>query len=85
MTLKTGGVHRNVTMTRLAELTFIGNRDSLTTGIPRGVTVDALGETVFQPAHAIPDRVVPAMFEKIHMISAYQIGGRHATIHRGSL
>jgi hypothetical protein len=61
MTLKTGRAHRNVTVASLTKLTFVCYRYCLSTGIPGGMAIDALGQTVFQSTHAIPDSIVSAM------------------------
>jgi hypothetical protein len=81
MTLKTGRAHRNVTVASLTKLTFAGDRYSPSVGIPGCVAIDTFRQAVLKATYAIPDRIVSAMLEKIHMVATHYLSGCYAAIH----
>jgi hypothetical protein len=83
--LKTGRTHRNITVTSLTELTFIGNRYRMTLSVVRGMTINTLGQTVFDASLTVSDSVVSAMLEVIHVIPTHQVRRSHTAPKRSGL
>jgi hypothetical protein len=83
--LKAGRTHRNITVTGLTELTFIGNRYRMTLSIFRGMTINALRQAVFDAPLTVPDGIVSAMLKEIHVIPAHQVRRSHTALEGSGL